>query len=235
MEYPGTEEIPTVSPSYREQLIEILVFLFLVLPSLVYSFAITVSGAILTTPSGMISVILRDLSLVFLILFFIWHNREPLGQIGWTSLRAHREILIGMALFLPLFLFASVLDSFLVGLGLSSSNTVVPPVPASPFIFTLTIILVIVVAISEETIFRGYIILRLRTVTRSLWAAAVLSAVIFSIGHGYEGNAGVVTIGILGFIYALIYIWRQSLVAPVVLHFLQDFTVLLVAPFFLPG
>ncbi len=216
-------------------MIEILVFLFLVLPSLIYSFAITVAGATLTTPSGIISVILRDLSLVFLILFFIWHNQEPWGNIGWTFLRGHHEILIGIALFVPLFLLASVLESYLVGIGLSSSNTVVPPVPATPYIFALTVLLVIVVAISEETIFRGYIILRLRTVTHSLWAAAALSAVIFSIGHGYEGNAGVVTIGILGFIYALIYIWRQSIIAPVVLHFLQDFTVLLVAPYLLPG
>jgi membrane protease YdiL (CAAX protease family) len=228
-------ETPAPNPPYREQLFEVLVFLFLILPSLAYSFTITGAGGTLTSPLTVLSIIFRDLSLVFLILFFLWHNREPLQQIGWRFIRGYQDILLGVALFLPLFLFAGVLDSLLIRLGLSSVPSPVPPIPANLSGILLTLILVIVVAISEETIFRGYIILRLRSVTRGLPAAVILSAVIFSIGHGYQGNAGVITVGVLGLIYAIIYIWRQSLVTPVVLHFLQDFTVLLVIPYLLPG
>jgi membrane protease YdiL (CAAX protease family) len=231
----SSPDVPNSPPSYREQLIEILVFLFLILPSLAYSFTISVSGGTLTSPLNSISIILRDLSLVLLILFFLWHNREPLKRIGWTFFQGYRDILLGAVLFLPLFFFSGFLDSFLASLGLSSVNSTLPPSPSDPYLVALTLILVIVVAIAEETIFRGYILLRLHAVTRSLPVAVVLSAVIFSIGHGYEGNAGVITIGVLGLIYALIYLWRGSLVTPVVLHFLQDFTVLLVFPYFMPG
>ncbi len=42
-------------------------------------------------------------------------------------------------------------------------------------------------------------------------------------GHGYEGSLGVVTVGIMGLIFNVIYLWRKSLVAPMVMHFLQDF------------
>jgi membrane protease YdiL (CAAX protease family) len=92
-------------------------------------------------------------------------------------------------------------------------------------------LLVLVVAVSEEIIFRGYLILRLRGVTGSTFGSVLLSALIFSLGHGYEGSAGVVTVGFMGLFFALVYLWRGSLVAPVVIHFLQDFTGIVLAPF----
>ena len=230
-----SNEEQCVPLSYREQLIEILVFLFLIVPSLAYSFTITVSGGSFTSPLNALAIILRDLSLILLVLFLLWHNREPVKKIGWTFLHGYLDILIGVILFLPLFVFAGLLDYSLKSIGLSSISPTPTPFPASYIALTLTILLVIVVAIAEETIFRGYIILRLHAVTGNLSAAVILSAVIFSIGHGYEGEAGVITIGVLGLIYALIYVWRKSLIAPMVLHFLQDFTTIVVIPFFLSG
>jgi membrane protease YdiL (CAAX protease family) len=60
--------------------------------------------------------------------------------------------------------------------------------------------------------------------------AALLSAFIFSLGHGYEGSSGVVTVGAMGFVFALVYLWRGSLVAPMVMHFLQDFIGIVLVP-----
>jgi membrane protease YdiL (CAAX protease family) len=94
----------------------------------------------------------------------------------------------------------------------------------------LAFFLVVIVAIAEETIFRGYLLLRFRAINLSLPWAAVLSTVIFSLGHGYEGTSGVVTVGAMGLMFALIYLWRQSLVAPMVMHFLQDFMGIVLAP-----
>ena len=90
--------------------------------------------------------------------------------------------------------------------------------------------LVVVVAICEEVIFRGYLILRLSEVTRSTAAGVLLSAFIFSLGHGYEGSAGVVTVGVMGLIFAVVYLWRGSLIAPMVMHFLQDFIGIVLTP-----
>jgi membrane protease YdiL (CAAX protease family) len=94
----------------------------------------------------------------------------------------------------------------------------------------LAVLLVIVVAISEETIFRGYLLLRARALNPGTLFGVVFSALIFSLGHGYEGWAGVITIGISGAVLAGIYLWRGSLVAPIVLHFLQDLSTLVIAP-----
>jgi membrane protease YdiL (CAAX protease family) len=49
------------------------------------------------------------------------------------------------------------------------------------------------VAVAEETIFRGYLILRFRAVTGRTSAAVLLSSIVFSLGHGYEGMAGVIS------------------------------------------
>jgi membrane protease YdiL (CAAX protease family) len=58
----------------------------------------------------------------------------------------------------------------------------------------------------------------------------LLSAGIFSLGHGYEGSAGVVTVGVMGAVFALVYLWRRSLVAPMMMHFLQDFIGIVLVP-----
>jgi membrane protease YdiL (CAAX protease family) len=62
-----------------------------------------------------------------------------------------------------------------------------------------------------------------------------LSAVVFSLGHGYEGAAGVVTVGAMGFALALVYLWRRSLAAPITMHFLQDFIAVILAPLLTHG
>jgi membrane protease YdiL (CAAX protease family) len=96
--------------------------------------------------------------------------------------------------------------------------------------FVLAAILVAVVAITEEMIFRGYLLLRLQTITGSPVAAVLLSSIVFSLGHGYEGTAGVITVGVLGVLFALVYLATGSLVAPIVMHFLQDSISLVLVP-----
>jgi membrane protease YdiL (CAAX protease family) len=86
---------------------------------------------------------------------------------------------------------------------------------------------VTVVAVAEETIFRGYLILRFKAVTGRTGAAALLSSIVFSLGHGYEGMAGVISGFSIGVVLALVYLWRKSLVAPIVIHFLTDFATII--------
>jgi len=39
-----------------------------------------------------------------------------------------------------------------------------------------------------------------------------------------------VTVGVMGAVFAVIYLWRRTLVAPVVIHFLQDFLSIVLLP-----
>ncbi len=213
----------------REALLEVSVFLFLIVPSMALSFFVTRQGKV-DFAFIAVSTILRDLALVCLILFFAWRNGEPVSVLGWRSRNLRRDILLGILLYFPLMAAIGWLESLLHEAGLPEPSTPGPSLfdIRGRWEVILAVVLVIVVAVSEETIFRGYLILRLQTVTRSMAAAVVLSSTIFALGHGYEGSLGVVTIGVMGLILSLIYLWRKSLVTPIVLHFLQDFIAIVV-------
>ena len=221
----------SVESSWTEQLVEVSVFLFLIVPSMVLSFFAAKQGTLSFVIVAFAS-ILRDLALVSLILFFVWRNNEPVTWIGWTLKNSRKEIVLGIVLFIPLTFGTGLLENGLRAMGLSIPSTPLPSFLAARGMaeFLLAFVLVVIVALAEETIFRGYLILRLKAVTAKPTAAVLLSAVIFSLGHGYEGSAGVVTVGVMGLVFALVYMWRQSLVAPIVMHFLQDFIGIVLLP-----
>lgn len=223
------ERLRRLPPARTEQLFEVLVFLFLIVPSLALSFFAAQQAASFALTA--IATILRDLALLALILFFIWRNGETLHRLGWTFRTIWLEVGIGLGLFIPFSLSAALLEQALERLGLSAP----PMLPA--FLtaagageLALAFLLVAVVAVAEETIFRGYLILRFNKVTRSLAAAVAIATGVFTLGHGYEGSAGLATVAYMGFVFALVYVWRGSLVAPMILHFLQDFLGLILLP-----
>jgi membrane protease YdiL (CAAX protease family) len=133
---------------------------------------------------------------------------------------------------IPVFVGTVVLQAVLRALGLSSPQNNAPGTTPSGSVWQvlLAIVLVVVVAVAEETIFRGYLILRFTGALRSRAWAVVLSSVAFAIGHGYEGNAAVVTVGLTGLVFALVYVWRGKLIAPVVMHLVLDLIALVLAP-----
>ncbi len=206
----------------RVQAAELGVFLLLVLPSLVLGaveHAPRTAGFTVTAATTMA----QDLGLVALVMFFVWRSGESLGSIGWNVGAGFREVLVGVVFFWPSAVATSVLAGWLERLGLSG-GAVSPTflTPAGSWEVALGVVLVAVVAVAEETIFRGYLLLRLAPFTRGAGVAVVVSSVIFALGHGYEGGAGMVSVGMLGALYAAVYLWRRSLVAPIVMHFMQD-------------
>ena len=216
----------------KGELLEVSVFLLLILPSMVLSFFVFKQGTLGFNLTA-VATIFRDLGLVSLVLFFLWRNGERVIRVGWTFQRWWKEMALGIGLFIPLYFSAAFLEKILQRAGFSVPSTPLPSFLTTRSVreFVLAVILVIVVAVVEETIFRGYLILRFKALVDSPILLALISAVIFSLGHGYEGTAGVITVGFMGFIFALIYQWRQSLTAPIVMHFLQDFIGIVLAPF----
>ena len=220
-----------MAPSPKVQEAEVAVFLLLIVPSMVLSlFAIRqgqLSFVLMATAT-----IFRDVGLVGLILFFIWRNGESVSRVGWTWRHPLRELIIGVVCFVPVFFGAALIERVLLRAGLSAPATPLPSFlkEQGPAEAVLAVLLVTVVALAEETIFRGYLLLRFQTLLRSPALAVLLSSVIFSLGHGYEGSAGLVTVGVMGAVFAVIYLWRRSLVAPIVMHFLQDFLSIVLLP-----
>ncbi len=230
LETSRARSVNSLQTDRKEQFLEVSVFLFLIVPAMALSFFAIKQGNLSFRLSA-VSTVLRDLSLVSLILFFLWRNREPVHLIGWNFMNFWKEFLWGVILFFPTFYVSAILENALHAAGFSIPSTPLPTFlsPRGPTEILLAFCLVVVVAIAEETIFRGYLILRFRAILNNP-AAVLLSAVVFSLGHGYEGTAGMVTVGFLGLVFALVFQWRRNLVAPMVMHFLQDFMVIVLPP-----
>jgi len=218
-------------PSDRGHSFEVSVFILLLLPSMVVShFAVNQPG--LGFVVAAVGTILHNVGFVCLIAYFAWKNNERWERFGWTGRNASRELAVGVWLFVLMFLAASFVERALSYLGFSLPERSLPAflTPRSSGARVLAFLLVVVVAISEEVIFRGYLPLRLGGVAKSRLCAVLLSTVIFASGHGYEGVSGVIGVFLIGLVLAAVYAWRKSLVAPMVMHFLQDFMGIFVLP-----
>jgi membrane protease YdiL (CAAX protease family) len=222
-------------PGRRVQIFELLVFLFLIVPSMAITFFLPGGPASAARSSFVFTAwatILRDLALMSLIFFFIWRNRESRKRIGWSLRNGWGDIPLGAVLFVLAAIVTGLVDQAVRKAGFSQ-----PAVPLPHFLtardipqFVLAGFLVLVVAVAEETIFRGYLILRLKAATGSTAAAVLLSTCIFMLGHGYEGTAGMAAVGTLGLLLALVYVNRGSLAAPIAMHFIQDFIGVVIVP-----
>ncbi|UCG31992.1 MAG: CPBP family intramembrane metalloprotease [Phycisphaerales bacterium] len=94
-------------------------------------------------------------------------------------------------------------------------NKVLPPM-------SLGTILALCIAVSfyEELLFRGFVLPRLRVLTGSWWSAVLLGAASFGLLHLYEGALTTIPVMALAAFLSVQFIWRRSLVAPMVTHFI---------------
>lgn len=179
-----------------------------------------------------IGTIIRDAIFVLLAFWLIRRSGDPPQSIGWCARPIWKEIWVGVLLFIPFFIGSSLITVAFKDLGLKSPMKSLPSylTPVGTWQYLLALLLVIAAAISEETIFRGYLMLRLSRAFRSAGLAVIVSSAIFAVGHKYEGTAGMATVGVMGVAFGLIYLWRKSLVAPMTIHFLQDFLGVILLP-----
>jgi len=75
--------------------------------------------------------------------------------------------------------------------------------------------------IVEETLWRGYMFWYLGHIM-PLWAAAIVTSVVFGFGHIYQGVANVPKITLVGGVFAGLYLLTGSLWLPMLLHAVFD-------------
>lgn len=92
--------------------------------------------------------------------------------------------------------------------------------------------LVLTAGICEEFIFRGFAIEELGMLTGSRWLGASLSLAIFSLGHAglYGFSSALLIPASVGLVLTLLYMFRKSLPACMLMHFGMDGLILLVLP-----
>ena len=82
-------------------------------------------------------------------------------------------------------------------------------------------------AICEEIIFRGFLVLYLLTLLDGHPYASTItvvgSAVVFGIGHSYQGLTSLFKITLLSLLFAWLFVITKSLLLVIILHFAVDF------------
>jgi len=85
------------------------------------------------------------------------------------------------------------------------------------------VLLVFRAAVTEEVIFRGYLIEKVLQLSKSAVLAVILSVAAFTYYHlGGWGPVQLIAVGGGGLVFALLYIWRKDLPSNMVAHFLAD-------------
>jgi uncharacterized protein len=216
--------------SRRRYLFEVSIFLlFIVPPSIIFCFV--PRGQNPSVPLFAFSTIFRDLALTSLVVFCLWRNGEPLARIGWKSSGLKREAALGVCLFFPVLVIIWLVFKAFQSIGLTPMRQLPHFFAAkSPWEIIVLCLLVTVSAVAEETLFRGYLILRFYEITAHLGPSVIISTAVFALCHAYEGLVSAATVGILGLIFAIIYVWRKSLIAPTVIHFLVNFILVVLMP-----
>lgn len=148
-----------------------------------------------------------------------------LADIGWTHKRAGPDLLIGLAVAAA---FAGL--QFLViipATGSASRSDIVANAAqigdTLPGLFGF-LVLAVFGSTSEELLFRGLLLggigLAAGGGPTARVVATVLVTLLFGLGHGYQGWAGIIDTGLYGgLLLSLLYWWRGArLVAPIAAH-----------------
>lgn len=79
----------------------------------------------------------------------------------------------------------------------------------------------------EELFFRSYMVTRLEQLGLGGLGAIIVSTILFSIGHLYQGVAGLAVSLVIGMLFGVIYVRRRNLHGLAIAHALYNVTVLL--------
>jgi CAAX protease family protein len=192
--------------------VALVVFLF-VFSALGYigtrRFIHTGPNAVAPTPKQMLPTYLGTLVFEWVIFFFVyWGERRYSGatlreRIGgrWASGRdVWRDIGLGMSLWIVVAILSAASNS---ALHPSGTRTVLKLVPHVAWQLIPWVLISVSAGFCEEYVFRGYLMEQLRRMTGVAWLAIVIQALIFGVGHGYQGPALMFSIFLLGLVFGI--------------------------------
>lgn len=169
-----------------------------------------------------------QLLLLFVIVYVVYFSGSRLRDIGlarddinWSN------ALSGMIFFVGAWAFILIIRAAVMRSGYIPEKDYLYLLPSTLPQKGVWILLSLVVAFSEEITFRGFILTRFKLLTNSYWPGVILSSAAFSLGHLYQGLAGVLLTFVYGLLFAGLFVARGSLFPCIVAHFLQDVLILL--------
>jgi len=168
------------------------------------------------------SVIIAFFGLVgtFLVVFFFMKlvDKKPLLNLGFQFQNHKKDIIIGVITGLVLMALGFWVLVFFNRLEFTITVF-------SRYEISLTLILFLLVALTEELLFRGYV-LRYLMNSFNKNIALIISAILFSIAHALNPNMDAMSylnLFLAGVVLGLPYIYTRNLMFPIALHFSWNF------------
>lgn len=149
-------------------------------------------------------------------------DRRRLHDMGFTA-PGWRDFAWAVAFLVMAYPILGVLAWLLEQVGLAIPELVIRSLlPVTQVERVAWVGIALTAAIAEETVFRGYLLVRGEEILKSRRIAVMLSALTFGIGHYYQGWGGVFVITVYGLLFTWLRFRTGSLWACIVAHALQD-------------
>lgn len=152
--------------------------------------------------------------------FVVLIEKRPLASIGWRKPRIV-DMLIGFVFaVLTIAGLAALYLVVLPALHLDETQSLNTLTAAPPWWLAISVVRA---GVSEEVLFRGYPIERLKELTGSNAIAVILPLVLFALAHvGPWGWTHLIVAGFGGAMFTVLYVWRRNLWVNIVAHVLVD-------------
>jgi membrane protease YdiL (CAAX protease family) len=160
---------------------------------------------------------LMEIGVVLLVGYLVWRDDRSLAPLGVTGVRWGREILWAIPLLVGL-----ELTELLVTMGIQAAGIPVDEPGSGASAASTTVRMVapaffLVFALSEEVLFRGYLITRLREILGNPVAAVLVSAMLFGAVHRY-GVGATVRVVVTGIVLGSAFLAGKKLPRLVLAH-----------------
>jgi membrane protease YdiL (CAAX protease family) len=107
-------------------------------------------------------------------------------------------------------------------LGEDTAKSINSLLPRGPAEIVTWIALSVSAGICEEAIFRGYLQQQLEALSGSATIAIAAQALVFGVGHGYQGLRNTIVITVFAVLYGGLAHWRRSLRPGMIMHAWTD-------------
>jgi membrane protease YdiL (CAAX protease family) len=215
------ERLPAIPNGWVRVIVFILSYIFCVvlLGILLATLIITGKINLQLTPATMLQLVAITslVSLLLVTVFRLFADRRSVQSLGLAPF--HKDGILGLLLSIALLGCGSLLLY-------ANGNLQWADYSFDPYYFFVGLGLMVLVAFSEELVFRGYILGNLMEVSKNKWNALFMSAVLFALVH--MSNAGINFVAILnlvlaGLLLGLNYVYTKNLWFSIFFHFGWNF------------
>jgi membrane protease YdiL (CAAX protease family) len=162
-------------------------------------------------------------TLFLLLLWFVRLDGLLLADVGWRApFGIARELTIGLVMGAVIFavheyVMSPLVSGLLADSGISNMRISSRSNPLGPDIAAALAIGVLGGGVVEEALYRGYVLTRLSE-RMPVWLALVPMLALFGALHFGLGLGGIAIATFTGLLLSLLFVWRESVVAPMVAH-----------------